>query len=411
MIKVNRATLSNGLRIIHNYDSATAMVALNILYNVGARDEDPEMTGLAHLFEHLMFGGSANIPDFDAAIEDAGGWNNAWTSNDFTNFYDVLPAHNAETAFWLESDRMLALAFSDKALEVQRNVVIEEFKQVCLNKPYGDMGHHLRSLIYTTHPYRFPVIGKEFSHIERVTQEDVRNFFHAHYAPNNAVLAISGHITWDETLRLANKWFGDIPRRDIAPRLYQPEPQQTAPRTKTVSGNVPQTALTITFPMPGYGAPEYIPCDIITDLLAAGRSARFYQNLLMGTDLFTEVDASISGSEEPGYLMLSAKLRENTPDAIARAQEAMIGQALSLADGSLTEYELTRAINRYESNYTFGSISFLAKAQALALSEMHDEDINSTVPRYRSVTVDDIINTTRSIIDVQRASTLIYTPV
>jgi predicted Zn-dependent peptidase len=305
---------------------------------------------------------------------------------------------------------MLALAFSDKALEVQRNVVIEEFKQVCLNKPYGDMGHHLRSLIYTTHPYRFPVIGKEFSHIERVTQEDVRNFFHAHYAPNNAVLAISGHITWDETLRLANKWFGDIPRRDIAPRLYQPEPQQTRPRATTVSGNVPQTALTITFPMPGYGAPEYIPCDIITDLLAAGRSARFYQNLLMGTDLFTEVDASISGSEEPGYLMLSAKLRENTPDAIARAQEAMIGQALSLADGSLTEYELTRAINRYESNYTFGSISFLAKAQALALSEMHDEDINNTVPRYRSVTVDDIINTTRSIIDPQRASTLIYTP-
>jgi len=410
MIKANRATLPNGLRIIHNYDSATAMVALNVLYNVGARDEDPEMTGLAHLFEHLMFGGSANIPDFDSAIENAGGWNNAWTSNDFTNFYDILPAHNAETAFWLESDRMLALAFSDKALEVQRNVVIEEFKQVCLNKPYGDMGHHLRSLIYTTHPYRFPVIGKEFSHIERVTQNDVRNFFYSHYAPNNAVIAISGHISWEETLRLANKWFGNIPRRDITPRLYGAEPEQIAPRTKNIIGNVPQTALTIAFPMPGYDSPLYIPCDIITDLLAAGRSARFYQNLLMKTNLFTEVDASISGSEEPGYLMLSAKLRDNSENTIAQAQEAMINQALSLADGSLTEYELTRAINRYESNYTFGSINFLAKAQALALSEMHDEDINSIVPRYRSVTVDDIVKTTQLIIDPQRTSTLIYKP-
>lgn len=410
MIKANRATLPNGLRIIHNYDSATAMVALNVLYNVGARDEDPEMTGLAHLFEHLMFGGSANIPDFDSAIENAGGWNNAWTSNDFTNFYDILPAHNAETAFWLESDRMLALAFSDKALEVQRNVVIEEFKQVCLNKPYGDMGHHLRSLIYTTHPYRFPVIGKEFSHIERVTQNDVRNFFYSHYAPNNAVIAISGHISWEETLRLANKWFGNIPRRDITPRLYGAEPEQIAPRTKNIIGNVPQTALTIAFPMPGYDSPLYIPCDIITDLLAAGRSARFYQNLLMKTNLFTEVDASISGSEEPGYLMLSAKLRDNSENTIAQAQEAMINQAISLTDGSLTEYELTRAINRYESNYTFGSINFLAKAQALALSEMHDEDINSIVPRYRSVTVDDIVKTTRLIIDPQRTSTLIYKP-
>lgn len=410
MIEVNRATLPNGLRIIHNYDSATAMVALNVLYDVGARDEHPEMTGLAHLFEHLMFGGSINIPDFDSAIENAGGWNNAWTSNDFTNFYDVIPTQNAETAFWLESDRMLSLAFSDKALDVQRNVVIEEFKQVCLNKPYGDMGHHLRELIYTTHPYRFPVIGKEFSHIQRVTQDDVRNFFHSHYAPNNAVLAVSGHITWDETLRLANKWFSDIPRRQIAPRHYQPEPEQTQPRRKVVEANVPQVAIVKAFHMPGYASPDYIPCDIITDLLAAGRSSRFYQNLLMGSDLFTEIDASISGSEEPGYLMLNAKLRENTPDAIAKAEDVMISQALSLADSTLSQYELTRAINRYESNFTFGSISFLAKAQALAQSEMHNEDINHIVPRYRSISTDDIKRVTKQIINPDHCSTLIYRP-
>lgn len=410
MIEVNRATLSNGLRIIHNYDSATAMVALDVLYDVGARDEDPDMTGLAHLFEHLMFGGSVNIPDFDSAIENAGGWNNAWTSNDFTNFYDVLPAHNAETAFWLESDRMLSLAFSDKALEVQRNVVIEEFKQVCLNKPYGDMGHLLRDLVYTTHPYRIPVIGKEFAHIERVTQQDVRNFFHSHYAPNNAILAVSGHLTWDETLRLAHKWFDDIPRRQIAPRSYLPEPEQTSPRRKVVTGNVPQTAIVKAFQMPEYMSPDYIPCDIITDLLASGRSSRFYQNLLMGTGLFTEIDASISGSEEKGYLMLNAKLSDNTPETIARAEEAMISQALSLADGSLSQYELTRTINRYESNYTFGSISFLSKAQALALSEMHNEDINEIVPRYRNVSIDDIMRVTKNIIAPERCSTLIYRP-
>ena len=199
MIEYNKFTLSNGLRVIHNYDGATAMVALNVMYNVGARDEKPNMTGMAHLFEHLMFGGSVNIPDFDGAIESAGGMNNAWTSNDYTNFYDIVPSQNAETAFWVESDRMLSLAFSDKALEVQRNVVIEEFKQTCLNKPYGDMSHHLRGLMYQIHPYRYPVIGKEISHIEKVTQDDVRDFFYSHYAPNNAVLSISGRITLEET--------------------------------------------------------------------------------------------------------------------------------------------------------------------------------------------------------------------
>lgn len=221
MIDFNRFTLSNGLRVIHNYDPTTAMVAVNVLYNVGSRDEDPSMTGLAHLFEHLMFGGSANIPDFDAEIERAGGMNNAWTSNDFTNFYDVAPARNFETLLWLESDRMLRLAFSEKSLEVQRNVVIEEFKQTHLNRPYGDLFHKLRSLVYRTHPYSIPTIGKEPAHIEKVTRDDVRDFFYSHYAPNNAVLAISGNVTPDQVRRGVERWFDSIPRRDIKPRTYQ----------------------------------------------------------------------------------------------------------------------------------------------------------------------------------------------
>lgn len=410
MIEINRFTLPIGLRVIHNYDSATAMVALNVLYDVGGRDEDPELTGMAHLFEHLMFGGSVNIPDYDAAIEAAGGMNNAWTSNDFTNFYDIVPAQNVETAFWLESDRMLSLAFSDKALEVQRSVVIEEFKQQCLNRPYGDLSHHLQAMLYKTHPYRYPVIGKEIAHIERVTQEDVRNFFFSHYAPNNAVVAVSGNISFEETRRLSEKWFGEIPMRDIAHRQYRFEAYPETPRRVEVSGKVPQTAVVVAFRMPEYSSPDYIVCDIITDLLASGRSSRFYRNLLMNTDLFTKVDASISGSNESGFLMLNAKLRESTPENAARAEAMMIEEASRLAVEGVSQYELTRAVNRFESNYTFSNINFLAKAQAMAQCEMNNEDINGIVARYRAVSVKDISRVAREIIDPQRRCTLIYSP-
>lgn len=408
MIEVNRFTLPNGLRVVHHYDSATAMVALNILYDVGARDESPELTGMAHLFEHLMFGGSVNVPDYDAAIEAAGGSNNAWTSDDFTNFYDIVPAQNVETAFWLESDRMLALAFSDKALEVQRNVVMEEFKQVCLNQPYGDLFHHLRGLVYKTHPYRYPVIGKELAHIERVTQDDVRNFFYSHYAPNNAVLAVTGCISFDETRRLTEKWFGGIPRREIAPRRYAPEAAQTEARRAEVSGNVPQTMIVKAYRMPGFGEKGYVECDIITDLLASGRSSRFYRNLMMGTDLFTDADASIIGSIEPGFLMLNAMVNDGVD--ISEAESMLEREIVSLADGSLSEYELTRTINRFESQRTFSQIGYRKKASPLARAEMLGYDINSVVSLYRAVTVDDIARAVREYIVPEGCSTLIYYP-
>ena len=410
MIEYNTFTLSNGLRVVHNYDGATAMVALNVMYNVGARDESPEMTGMAHLFEHLMFGGSVNVPDFDGAIENAGGMNNAWTSNDYTNFYDIVPAQNVETAFWVESDRMLSLAFSDKALEVQRNVVIEEFKQTCLNRPYGDMSHYLRAMVYKQHPYRYPVIGKEVSHIEKVTQDDVKEFFYSHYAPNNAVLAVSGNVSFDETCRLAEKWFGSIPSRDIAPRNYPQEPEQVEARRNDVNGNVPQLAMVKAFRMPGYGQPNYIECDIITDLLASGRSSRFYRNLLMTTGAFTEVDASIIGSDEPGFLMLNSKLTENDDASIEKAETLIMNEVQRLIDGEVSEYELTRTINRFESNFMFSSMGFMAKAQSLANYVMHNEDINDVVNRYRKVTVDDIARVAREIFVPEKSSTLIYRP-
>lgn len=410
MIEYNTFTLSNGLRVVHNYDGATAMVALNVMYNVGARDESSEMTGMAHLFEHLMFGGSVNVPDFDGAIENAGGMNNAWTSNDYTNFYDIVPAQNVETAFWVESDRMLSLAFSDKALEVQRNVVIEEFKQTCLNRPYGDMSHYLRAMVYKHHPYRYPVIGKEISHIEKVTQDDVKEFFYSHYAPNNALLSVSGNVSFDETCRLAEKWFGSIPVRDIAPRNYPQEPEQVEARREDVNGNVPQLAMVKAFRMPGYGQPNYIECDIITDLLASGRSSRFYRNLLMTTGAFTEIDASIIGSDEPGFMMLNCKLTENDDASIDKAESLIMNEVQRLVDGEVSDYELTRTINRFESNFMFSSMGFMAKAQSLANYVMHNEDVNDVVNRYRKVTIDDIARVASEIFVPEKSSTLIYRP-
>ncbi len=427
MIDFNRFTLSNGLRVIHNYDPTTAMVAVNVLYNVGSRDEDPSMTGLAHLFEHLMFGGSANIPDFDAEIERAGGMNNAWTSNDFTNFYDVAPARNFETLLWLESDRMLGLAFSEKSLEVQRNVVIEEFKQTHLNRPYGDLFHKLRSLVYRTHPYSIPTIGKEPAHIEKVTRDDVRDFFYSHYAPNNAVLAISGNVTPDQVRRGVERWFDSIPRRDIKPRTYQPEPLPDAPRELEVRGHVPQTCVVVAYPMPGYGQPGYIECDLITDILASGRSSRFYRRLLLGGDLFTSADASIIVSEEPGMLMLKGHLEDPSETTARKAVERLMSEASELCyqasrldrlsynltearPGGVTPYEVERAINRFASDFTFSSLSYLQRAQALAMAEMHGEDINEIVPAYRRVTTAMIATTARRVIDPAHACTLIYRP-
>lgn len=403
-----RFTLPNGLRVVHEQDSATAMVALDVLYNVGARDEHPDHTGMAHLFEHLMFGGSVNIADFDGAIEQAGGRNNAWTNQDYTNFYDIVPAQNAETAFWLESDRMLSLAFSDKALEVQRNVVMEEFKQVCLNQPYGDLGHHMSALAYKVHPYRTPVIGKELGHIESVTQEQVREFFRTHYAPNNAVLAVTGNITLDETRRLAEKWFGPIPRRMVAPRRYAPEPEQTEARRRVVTGNVPQTLVVISYPMPSCADPDYPVCDIITDLLAAGRTSRYYRRLVMESGLFSSADASITGSEEPGQLLLQGMLRDGV--SVNEACDALVDVARSLIVNPPDDHELQSALNRFETQQVMGNISYVNLASTLALDEMRNTTQAKTLACYMGITREDIVRVASSIFRKERSSTLIYCP-
>lgn len=408
MIQVNHHTLSNGLRIVHNEDNSTQMVALNVLYDVGARDEDPEHTGFAHLFEHLMFGGSVNIPDYDVPVQNAGGENNAWTNNDITNYYITLPYQNVETGFWLESDRMLSLDFSPQSLEVQRQVVIEEFKQRNLNQPYGDASHLLREMAYQNHPYRWPTIGKEISHIANATLEEVKSFFYRFYAPNNAILAVTGHISFDETVRLAEKWFGPIPSRNIPKRELPAEKPQTAIRRRSVERKVPVDALYMAFHMCNRFHRAYYVFDIITDLLSNGRSSRFIQTLVQEKKLFTSIDAYISGSLDEGLLHITGKPASGV--TLEQAEEAVWQELDKLKMVPVAEDELEKVKNRYESEQIFNNINYLNVATNLAFFELlgRAEDINQEVGKYRSVTVEQIQETARRAFVPENCNVLYY---
>lgn len=413
MIEYRTFTLDNGLRVAHSCDPSTAMAAVNLLYDTGARDERPEQTGIAHLFEHLMFGGSANVSDFSAHIEAAGGWDNAWTSNDFTNFYEVLPAQNIETAFWLESDRMLSPALTAHTLEVQRSVVIEEFKQQCLNRPYGETGHYLRKLLYgDSHPYGWPVIGKVPEHVASVSVEDAREWFFSHYGPDNAVLAVTGNIGFDDVKRLAEKWFGPIPRRGIGRRRLPRPVFPAEDKVSEITADVPQTAIVTAYPMAPYGAKEYFAADTITDLLSAGRSSRFYRHLLMGGEgLFSEIDASISGSEHEGFLMVNARITDNSDEAIRQARSLMGTECRRLAvRGDVSSYELERCMNRFESTFRFSNMGYQSRAASLALALYHGEDINDTVARQRRTTLADISATADRLFNRTPSATVIIRP-
>lgn len=408
MIQVNRYTLANGLRIVHNEDDSTQMVALNLLYDVGARDEDPSHTGFAHLLEHLMFGGSLHIPDYDTPVQNAGGENNAWTNNDITNYYITLPHQNVETGFWLESDRMLSLDFSPKSLEVQRQVVIEEFKQRNLNQPYGDASHLLRELAYESHPYRWPTIGKEIAHIAQATLEEVKDFFYRFYAPNNAILAVTGHISFEETIRLAEKWFGPIPARNISPRQLPAEKPQTAVRRKTVERKVPVDAIYMAFHMSNRMHPDYYVYDMITDILSNGRSSRSIQSLVQEQKLFTSIDAYISGSLDEGLLHVTGKPVEGV--SLEQAEEAIWKELEKMKTVPVSEQELEKVKNRYESEQIFNNINYLNVATNLAFFELTGkaEDINEEVGKYRAVTAEQIQATSARCFVPENCSILYY---
>ncbi|WP_300813797.1 pitrilysin family protein [uncultured Bacteroides sp.] len=384
-MKINKQTLNNGLRVVHCEDKDTQMVALDIVYDVGARDEHPEHTGFAHLFEHLMFGGSVNIPDYDGPLQQAGGENNAWTNNDITNYYLTIPKSNVETGFWLESDRMLALDFSEHSLDVQRGVVMEEFKQRCLNQPYGDVSHLLRPLAYKVHPYRWPTIGKELAHIERATLQEVEDFFYRFYAPNNAVLAVTGNISWEETLRLTLKWFGPIPRRDVPVRRLPQEPVQTEERRLTVERNVPLDALFMAFHTCRRDEPDYYAFDILSDILSNGSSSRLNLRLVKERKIFSSIDAYISGTRDAGLLHVSGKPAAGI--SLEQAEEAVRRELEDLMRNSVGTQELEKVKNKFESTQIFGNINYLNVATNLAWFELtgQAEDIDREVERYRSV--------------------------
>ena len=408
MITVNKYQFLNGLRLLHHADSNTRMVAINLLYDVGARDESPDCTGFAHLFEHLMFGGSLHIPDFDTALQKAGGENNAWTSNDITNYYTIVPRQNVETAFWLESDRMLGLDFSQHSLDVQKAVVMEEFKQRTLNQPYGDIPAIIRELAYREHPYRWPVIGRDISHIEKATLEDVRSFFYNHYAPNNAILAVVGDISFEEALRLSEKWFSPIEKRNIAPRCILPEPEQEAPRYKEVVRDIPSDAIVKAYHMGRRCDADYQTCDLMSDILSNGRSSRLFRRLVMEKSLFTSIDASITGDIDAGLFLINGRLNQGV--SLQQADEAIEEELGRLCRESASEPEISKMVHKFETGYLFSNLSYVDKAANLSYFELIDaaESIDREVEKYYRITPESLQKTAQAVFRANNMSTLYY---
>lgn len=404
----DKITLSNGLRVLHHQDTSTQMVTLNVLYQVGSRNEDAEHTGFAHLFEHLMFGGSVNIPDYDTPLQLACGDNNAFTTSDYTNYYLTVPAQNIETGFWLESDRMTELAFTPQSLEVQRKVVMEEFKQHYITPPYGDIQHLMSALAYKVHPYRWPTIGLKLEHISNVRMEEVKDFFFRFYAPNNAIVSVVGNITKEETWRLAEKWFGKIPARDISQPLIPQEPMQTEQRRLTVERDVPADVLYMSFPIASLTHEDFHCCDMISDILAAGRSCRLNRHLVEERHLFTSIDAYIQPRIDPGQLLICGMPAEGVS---MEAAEAAVWEELEhLATEGINAEELEKVKNKFETNFMRERANRQKLAAQLAFYEMLGDAAwaDQEVEKYRSVTEERFMQVYKETILPEKASILWY---
>lgn len=400
--------LSNGLRVLVNQDKSSPLAAMNIVYDVGARDEDPELTGFAHLFEHLMFGGSINIPDFDKPLQLAGGENNAFTNNDITNFYLNLPARNIETGFWLESDRMMSLDFSQKGLDIQKKVVIEEFKQRYLNQPYGDVWLNLRPLAYKKHPYKWATIGKEISHVEKANLDNVKSFFYKHYAPNNAILSLSGNIYPDVAFSLAEKWFGPIEKREVPVRNLPVEPAQLKEERLYLYRKVPADSIYLAFHKEGRLSDSFYPTDLISDLLGSGKSSRLNQKLVKELGIFANVDAYITGDIDPGLFIVTGKLLDGI--TLEKAEGEIWKVLDSLISEPLPEKELEKVKNKFEANFIYGQSSILNKAMNMGFYELlgSAKMIGDEIPRYRKVSTEDISGTAKKLFRKENCSSLFY---
>jgi zinc protease len=408
MIQFEKFTLANGLRVIVHQDNSTPMAVMNIMYDVGARDEDPNRTGFAHLFEHLMFGGSVNIPEYDEPLQMAGGENNAYTTNDLTNYYIQLPAQNLETAFWLESDRMLSLAFGEKSLATQRKVVCEEFKEHYLTKPYGDVWHKMRQLAYKKHPYQWMTIGKELSHVETATLEDVKNFFSKHYRPVNAVMVVAGNVTVDTVKELAEKWFAPIPAGEKYVRNLPQEETQTAERKLTIRADVPLDAFYKCWHMGSRLDDSYHATDLLTDILSGGGSSRLYQSLVKQKQLFSNVECHHFGSTDNGLVVVEGKLVKGVK--IEDAEKAVEAELDKIKKELVTENELQKVKNKTESMIAFEDMSVMSRANSLAYYEIlgNANWMNEELGKYAAVTVADIQQQAQKIFRQENSNTLYY---
>ena len=408
MITYEKKILKNSLTVIANRDRASRMAAVNILYRVGARNERPERTGLAHLFEHLMFRGTHNVPDFDTPVQMACGENNAFTNNDYTDFYITLPVDNIETALWLESDRMMGLNLSAEAVEIEKRVVVEEFRQRYLNQPYGDQNMLLRDMVYTSHPYRWATIGLSPDHIENASLEEIHDFYNRFYHPSNAILSVSADIEPERVFELAEKWFGDIEDTPYPIPTITPEPEQREVRRKTVERDVPATTVTIAFQMGDRLSRDFFLGDMTSDLLAGGDSARLYERLIKKKQLFASVNAYISGDVDRGMFVFTGQLHPTTTEAEAEA--AFWEEIEDLQRCNITAYELEKVKNKFEANTLFGELNVMNKAMNLGYYEMIGDLplINREVEIYRSLTADDVADFSRRIFRPENSSTLIY---
>jgi zinc protease len=408
MIKFEKFVLENGLRVIVHEDKSTPMAVVDVMYDVGARDEDEEHTGFAHLFEHLMFGGSLHIESYDEPLQMAGGENNAYTTNDITNYYCQLPAENIETAFWLESDRMCSLAFNENSLEVQRKVVSEEFKEQYINKPYGDVWHKLRELSYKVHPYKWMTIGKELSHIENAKLQDVKDFFFKHYTPSNAILTVAGNVSTDQVKKLAEKWFGGIPAGKKYVRNIPQEPVQKEPRMMEVAESVPLNALYKCWHMSSRLDKRYYTTEVITEILGGGASSRLFQNLVKEQQLFSSIECSHMGSIDPGLLYIDGKLLKGV--TIEQAENAVIIELEKMKTELISKVELEKVKNKTESMLAFEDISLMNRANSLANYELLGDAnlMNTELESYQSVTREEIMEECNRIFVDTNCSTLYY---
>jgi zinc protease len=408
MIQFEKFTLENGLRVIVHKDNSTPMAVVNVMYDVGARDEDPNKTGFAHLFEHLMFGGSLHIEHYDEPLQMAGGENNAYTTNDLTNYYIQLPAENIETAFWLESDRMLSLAFSEKSLDVQRKVVCEEFKEHYINKPYGDAWHKMRELAYEVHPYRWMTIGKELSHVENAKLEDVKKFFFKFYQPANAILVVAGNVTTEQVKQLAEKWFADIPSGEKYNRNLAQEPSQTKAKKMEITADVPLDALYKSWHISSRLDDRYYTADLITDILSGGGSSRLFHSLVKEKKLFSNIGCYHFGSHDNGLLSIEGKLVKGIK--MQEAERAVTEELEKIKTELVSEAELQKVKNKTESTIAFEDMAVAGRAESLALYELlgDAELMNQELEKYNAITTEDILNESRNIFSEENSNTIYY---